>query len=142
MIALGANLDQFNEICSTLRTQIIPANSGERIFQNDFGERVQIGFPASHDRDFGLKKQIELSGERTFLAARALCDRVNAAKRFRAPRHDQTGVAEFSFAKENCLCAFHSPQSTTRTALILQFAILPAMMSDAHDNYRNRAGAG
>src|SRR4030095_773395 len=42
-------------------------------------------------------------------------DRLNAAARFGAPRHDQTRVAELSFAKENCLCAFHFPQRSTRT---------------------------
>ena len=56
MIALGANLNQLNKIRGTLRTQIIAANSGERIFQDDFCERMQIGFTAPHDRDFSLKK--------------------------------------------------------------------------------------
>ena len=44
-----------------------------------------------------------LSAKRAFLAACAFGDRLNAAKRFRAPRDDQTRVAEFSFPKENCL---------------------------------------
>ena len=56
MIALGANLNQLNKIRRSLRTQIIAANSGERIFQDDFRERMQIGFAASHDRNFSLKK--------------------------------------------------------------------------------------
>src|SRR5262245_65303173 len=56
MIALGANLDQFNKVRGTLRTQIIAANSSERIFQDDFRERVQIRFAASHDRNFSFKK--------------------------------------------------------------------------------------
>src|SRR5215831_6173686 len=114
MIALGANLDQLHKIRGTLRMQIITANSGERIFQDNFRERVQIGFAASHDRDFSLKKQVEFSGKRTFLAARAFRNRLNAAQRLRAPRHDQTRVAEFSFPKKNCLRAFHSPESTTQ----------------------------
>ena len=128
MIALGANLDQLHKICGTLRTQIIAANSDERIFQNDFGERVQIGFAASHDRDFSLKKQVELSGKRTFLAARAFRNRLNAAQRVRAPRYDQTRVAEFSFPKKNCLCAFHSPESTTQQC---RKAASAEMLSDA-----------
>src|SRR3954447_23701604 len=103
---------------------------------------MEIGFAASHDRNFSLKKEVEFSCKRTLLATRAFGDRLNAAKRFRAPRNDQTGVAEFSFAKENCLCAFHSPEFTTLTALLLQFALLPAMMSDAHGNNRNGTRAG
>src|SRR3954452_253174 len=113
MIALGANLNQFNKIGGSLRPQIIAPNSGERIFQDDFCERVEIGFAASHDRNFSLKKQIDFSRKRALLATCAFGDCLNAAKRFRAPRNDQTGVAEFSFAKENCLCAFHSPEFTT-----------------------------
>jgi hypothetical protein len=113
MIALGANLNQFNKIRRSLRTQIIAANSGERIFQDDFRERMQIRFSASHDRNFSLEKQIEFSSKRTFLTSRAFGNGLNAAKRFRAPRHDQTRVAEFSFPKENCLSAFHSPKSST-----------------------------
>ena len=110
MITLGANLNQFNEVGGSLRAQIIAANSGERIFQNDFRERVEIGFAAAHDRNFSLKKQIEFPCKRTLLAACSFGDRLNAAKRFRAPRHDQTRVAEFSFPKKDCLCAIHSPQ--------------------------------
>jgi hypothetical protein len=79
MIALGANLNQLNKIGSSLRTQIIAANSGERIFQDDFCERMQIGFAASHDRNFSLKKQIQLSGKRALLAACTFGDRLNAA---------------------------------------------------------------
>jgi len=56
MIALGANLNQLNKVCSTLRTQIIAANSGERIFKDDFRERMQIGFATPHDRNFSFKK--------------------------------------------------------------------------------------
>ena len=56
MIALGANLNQLNKIRGSLRTQIIAANSGERIFQDDFRERMQIGFATPHDRNFSLKK--------------------------------------------------------------------------------------
>src|SRR3954463_13659313 len=103
---------------------------------------MEIGFAASHDRNFSLKKEVEFSCKRTLLATRAFGDRLNAAKRFRAPRDDQTRVAEFSFAKKNCLCVFHSSESTTRTALLLQFAPLPAMMSDAHGNNRNGTRAG
>ena len=114
MIALGANLNQFNKICGALHTEIIAANSGERIFQDDFRERVQIGFAAPRDRNFGFKKQIQFSGKRAFLAACAPGHRLNAAERFRAPGHDQTGVAEFSFAKENGLCVFHSPKLAHR----------------------------
>src|SRR4029077_16452615 len=79
MIALRANLNQLNKIRRSLRTQIIAANSGKRIFQNDFRERMQIGFAAPHDRNFSLKKQIQLSGKRAFLAAGAFCDRLNTA---------------------------------------------------------------
>jgi hypothetical protein len=78
MIALGANLNQLNKIGSSLRTQIIAANSGERIFQDDFRERMEIGFATPHDRNFSLKKQIEFSGKRTFRTSRAFGNRLNA----------------------------------------------------------------
>ena len=88
MVALGANLNQLNKIRRSLRTQIIAANSGKRIFQDDFGERVQIRFTAPHNGNFSLKKQIQFAGKRTFRSPRAFDDRLNAAKRFRSPRHD------------------------------------------------------
>jgi len=78
MIALGANLNQLNKIRRSLRTQIIAADSGERIFQDDFRERMQIGFATSYDRNFGLKKQIEFSGKRTFRTSRAFGNGLNA----------------------------------------------------------------
>src|SRR5882672_47828 len=77
MIALGANLNQLNKIGGSLRTQIIAANSGERIFQDDFRERMEIGFATPHDRNFSLKKQIELSGKRTFRTSRAFGNGLN-----------------------------------------------------------------
>src|SRR5262249_19490108 len=49
MIALGANLDQLDKIRGSLRAQIITPNSGERIFQHDFRQRMQIGFAAPHN---------------------------------------------------------------------------------------------
>src|SRR5439155_11596933 len=63
MIALGANLNQLNKIGGSLRPQITTANSGERIFQNDFRERMEIGLATPHDRNFSLKKQIKFSGK-------------------------------------------------------------------------------
>ena len=78
MIALSANLNQLNKISGSLHAEIIAANSGERIFQDDFCERVKIGFAASHERNFSLKKQIEFACKRAFLAARAFGDRLNA----------------------------------------------------------------
>ena len=56
MIPLGANLDQLDEIGGSLRAQILAANAGERIFQDDFGQRMQIGFAAPHDGNFSLKE--------------------------------------------------------------------------------------
>jgi len=56
MIALGANLNQLNKIRGSLRAQIIAANSGERIFQHNFRQRVQVGFAAPYNRNFRLKK--------------------------------------------------------------------------------------
>jgi len=78
MIALGANLNQLNKIGGSLRAQIIAANPGERIFQDDFCESMQIGFAASHDRNFSLKKQVEFSGKRTFRTSRAFGNSLNA----------------------------------------------------------------
>src|SRR6266404_7720186 len=111
MISLGTNLNQFNKVSCSLRAQIISANSGKRIFQHNLGERVQICFAASHEGNFSLKKQIQFSGERTFETTRAFSDSLDATKRVRAPRDDQTRIAELSFPNENCLGAFHSPQT-------------------------------
>jgi len=40
MITLGANLDQLDKISGGLGAQIILADAGERIFEDDFGQRV------------------------------------------------------------------------------------------------------
>jgi hypothetical protein len=79
MIALGTNLNQLNKIGGSLRAQIIAANAGERIFQDDFCECMEIGFATSHDGDFSLKKQIDFSRKRALLATRAFRNRLNAA---------------------------------------------------------------
>src|SRR5207237_4203267 len=69
---------------------------------------MQIRLPAPHNGNFSFKKQIQLSRKRTFRAARALCDRLNATERLRAPGDDQAGIAELAFAKQNYLRAFHA----------------------------------
>src|SRR5438093_5254179 len=69
---------------------------------------MQIRLPAPHDRDFSFKKQIQFSGKRTFRAARAFGHRLDTTERLRAPRHNQAGVAEFSFTKKDGSCGFHS----------------------------------
>ena len=85
MIRFGADLDQLNKIRRGLSTEIIAANSNERISDNDFSQRVQCRFPTRDDRDLGFKKKIELAGERRFRAARAFGDSLNATQRFGAP---------------------------------------------------------
>src|SRR5438477_8641629 len=42
MITLGANLDQLDKISRGLRAQIILADAGERIFEDDFGQRGRL----------------------------------------------------------------------------------------------------
>jgi hypothetical protein len=79
MIALGANLNQLNKVRGSLSAHIIAANSSEGVFQDDFCERVKIGFSASHNRNFSLKKQIKFSRKRTLLAACPFGDCLNAA---------------------------------------------------------------
>lgn len=78
MIALGANLNQLNKIGGSLRTQIIGANSGEWIFQDDLRECMEIGFATSYDRNLSLEKEIEFSGKRTFRTSRAFGNGLNA----------------------------------------------------------------
>src|SRR4051812_17252563 len=78
MIALGANLDQLDKVSRSLSAKIIFPDTGERIFEDDFGESVERRFPAHDDRNFRFKKKIELARERSFRAARALGHRLNA----------------------------------------------------------------
>ena len=59
---------------------------------------MQIRLPAPHNGNFSFEEQIQLSRERTFRAARALGDCLDATERLRAPRNDQAGIAELSFA--------------------------------------------
>ena len=63
MIGLGAKLDELDKIRSGLGPPEIFANAAERIFQDDFCERMQVRFPAPRDLNFGFEKQIELSSE-------------------------------------------------------------------------------
>src|SRR5207249_2669270 len=98
MITLGTNLDQLDKISRGLRAQIILADAGERIFEDDFGQRVQCRFATCYHRDLGFKKEIELASEWSFGAARAFGHRLNASQRLRAPGDDQTGVAKLAFA--------------------------------------------
>src|SRR4029434_10999818 len=83
---------------------------------------MQIRFPTPHDGNFSFKKQIQFSRKRTFRAARAFGDRLDATERFRTTRNDQTRVAELSCPKKDRLCAFHSTLSNTRTIEALQCA--------------------
>src|SRR6266404_3632609 len=79
MITLGATLDQLDKISRGLGAQIIFADTGERIFEDDFGQRVQCRFATCYHRDFGFKEKIELAGEWSFGAARAFGHRLNAS---------------------------------------------------------------
>src|SRR5437867_6675850 len=98
MITLGANLDQLDKISRGLGAQIILTDARERVFEDNFGQRVQCRFAACYHRDFGFKEKIELASEWSFGAARAFGDRLNASQRLRAPGDDQTGVAKLAFA--------------------------------------------
>ena len=59
---------------------------------------MQTRLPAPHYGNFSFEKQIQLSRERTFRTARAPGDCLDATERLRAPRDDQAGIAEVSFA--------------------------------------------
>ena len=98
MIALSTNLQKLDKIGRRLSTQIRLANAGERIFHNNFGQRVQRRFPAGHDGNFRLEKEIELPGKRCFRPPRALGDSLNTTQRLSAPGDDKTGVAKFALA--------------------------------------------
>jgi len=99
MIPLGANLDQLHKISRCLQAQIIRSNTAESLAQSDLRECVQIGFTARRDLNFCFEKQIQSAGKRTFGASRPFRDGLNAAERFRAPRNNEAGVAEPSFAQ-------------------------------------------
>src|SRR5437879_6216375 len=99
MIPLRANLDQLHKISRGLHAQIIRSNTAESFAQSDFRECVQIRFTARRDLNFRFEKQIQSAGKRTFGASCPFRDSLNAAERFRAPRHNEAGVAELSFAQ-------------------------------------------
>ena len=71
MVRLRAELDQFYEIGGRLGSCQIFPDAAERIPQNNFGEAVQTGLPASGYWDFCLEKQVQLTGERTLRPPRA-----------------------------------------------------------------------
>ena len=79
VIGFGANLNQLDKIRSGLGAQIILANPAEGIFQRHFRKRVKVGFAATRNLDLHLKKQIELTGKRTFRPARTFRDCLDAA---------------------------------------------------------------
>ena len=79
MIGFGAELDQLDEIGSGPGAAQILADAGERVLQRDFGERMQIRFPAARDLDFRFEKQIQFPSEGTLRAPGAFRRRLNAA---------------------------------------------------------------
>src|SRR5438477_12832378 len=79
MIALGTNLDQLNKVSGGLSSEIIFSDAYERIFDDNFSQCVQRRFAARHNRDFRFEKKIELAGEWSLCAARALSDCLDAA---------------------------------------------------------------
>ena len=79
MITLCTNLNQLDKVSGGLSAEIISADAGERILEDDFGQRVQGRFAAGDDRDLRFEKKIELARERSFGATRAFGDRLNAA---------------------------------------------------------------
>jgi len=62
---------------------------------------MQIRFAARDKRNLGFKKEIELASKWTFRPACAFGNCVNAAAGCRAPRNNQTGVAELSSSQKN-----------------------------------------
>ena len=107
MIALGADFDQLDEVSRGLSAQIIAANSDERIFDDDLGQRVQSRFSAWDERNLRFEKQIELTRERRLCAASAFGDGLDTTERFGAPGDNETGVAELSFANQDRARAVH-----------------------------------
>jgi hypothetical protein len=79
VIGLGAKLDQLDEIRSRPGPAKTLPNSGKRILQHDFRERMEIRFPAPGDLNFRLEKQVELSGECALRPARAFGRGLDAA---------------------------------------------------------------
>jgi hypothetical protein len=108
MVAFRANLNQLDEVSGRLHAQVILANSAKRIFQYDLRERVQIRLSAPRDLNFRFEEQIQLAGKRAFRAARSFRNSLDAAKRFGAPRDNQTRVAESPFTQQNARSGFHT----------------------------------
>src|SRR5437879_10711970 len=61
MITLGANLDQLDKISRGLRAQIILADAGERIFEDDFGQSVQFRFSTCCNQCIGFLYSIMIA---------------------------------------------------------------------------------
>lgn len=79
MIALRAQLNEFNEIGCALHAQIILADPYERPSQRHFTQRMQTRFTRRRDLNLSLEKQVELSGKWTFGATRSLRYGLNTA---------------------------------------------------------------
>ena len=109
VITLGADFNQLDKVSSGLSAEIIFADAGERILEDDFGQGVQGRFAAGDDRDLRFEKKIELARERSFGATRAFGHSLNAAERLGAPGNDQAGVAKLAFAQKNRGRALHAP---------------------------------
>lgn len=98
MIALGANLNQFDKVSGSLGAKVIFPDADERIFENDFGQGVQRRFATCYYRNFRFEEKIEFAGEWSFRTAGAFSHGLNAAQRLSTPGNDQTGVAKLAFA--------------------------------------------
>ena len=108
MIALGANLDQLDEICGRLSPNVILPNTGEGILEDDLSQGMQRRFAAGCDRYLGFKEEIELAGEWRLGATGAFGHGLNAAERLGAPGNNQAGVAKLAFAQKNRGRALHA----------------------------------
>jgi hypothetical protein len=79
MVGLGADLDQFDEIRSGLRSAKIFADATEWVPERNFRQGVQVRLLAAGDLDFGFEEQIELAGKGTLRTPGAPRDRLDAA---------------------------------------------------------------
>jgi len=90
-----------------LHAKIIFLNSGKRILDDHFCQRVQSRPATRSNGDLCFKEKIEFASKWSLGTAGAFGDSLDAAERLRAPGNNQAGIAKVSLPQKNGSCALH-----------------------------------